>query len=109
MRQQITATATTPRQITQSVTQCLGRLQQKRQFDEAAQQDFATVRSLLETVPLATNEFDPACRRLENALHYLKYTEPGAAWYELRMVAGSLQRVEPQTREPNRQRKRQAS
>ncbi len=108
MRYELTQTASTTQQITQSVLQCLGRLQQKRQLDEAAHDDFATARAMLETMPLATDQFDLACRRLHNAQHYLRYTEPGAAWYELRMLEGSLKRAEPKVREPRRRVRRRA-
>ena len=50
MRYDIPATATTAAQITQSVNQCLGRLLQKRQLDEAAHDDFAAVRDRLEAM-----------------------------------------------------------
>ena len=64
-------------------------------MDEAAQDDFAAVRSMLEAMPLATDQFGLACTRLQNAQHYLRYTEPGAAWYELRLLASSLKNGEP--------------
>ncbi len=101
-----TQTTATSQQITQSVIQCLSRLQQKRQLDEAARDDFASARAMLESVLLPTNQFDLACRRLQNAQHYLRYTEPGAAWYELRLLAGSLKKAELTVREPNRRRRR---
>jgi len=97
-----TQTADTTQQVTKSVIQCLGRLQQKRQLDEAAHDDFSTARAMLETMLLPTDQFDLACRRLQNARHYLRYTEPGAAWYELRMLEGSLKRAETEVREPRR-------
>jgi len=103
-----TQSVDTTQQISRSILQCLERLQQKRQLDDAAHDDFATARAMLETMLLPTDEFDLACRRLQNAQHYLRYTEPGAAWYELRLVEGSLKRAEPQVREPRRRLKRQA-
>jgi hypothetical protein len=102
MRHDIPTAATTVAQITQSVNQCLGRLLQKRQLDEAARDDFAAARSMLEAMPLSTDEFGLACTRLQNAQHYLRYTEPGAAWYELRMLAGNLIRGQPPVRESHR-------
>ena len=102
MRHDIPTAATTVAQITQSVNQCLGRLLQKRQLDEAARDDFAAARSMLEAMPLSTDEFGLACTRLQNAQHYLRYTEPGAAWYELRMLASSLKNAESIAREPQR-------
>lgn len=106
MRYEFTQTATTTQKTTQSVIQCLGRLQKKRQLDDSAHDDFASVRAMLETMLLPTDQFDLACRRLQNAQHYLRYTEPGAAWYELRLLEGSLKRGEPTVREPNRRRRR---
>ncbi len=69
MRYDISATPTTVQQITQSVTQCLGRLLQKRRLDDAAHDDLATIRSMLEAMPLSTDQFGLACRRLQNAQH----------------------------------------
>ena len=100
--------ATSVAQITQSVNQCLGRLLQKRQLDEAAQDDFAAACSMLEALPISTDEFGLACTRLQNAQHYLRYTEPGAAWYELRLLASSLKNGEQQVREPQRRLRRRA-
>jgi hypothetical protein len=107
MRYDISSTTTTVAQITQSVNQCLGRLLQKRQLDEATRDDFAAARSMLEAMPLATDQFGLACMRLQNAQHYLRYTEPGAAWYELRLLASSLKHAEPIVREPQRRLRRQ--
>ena len=45
---------------------------------------------LLESLPLATSEYELAHRRLENAQRYINSKEPGAAKYELRMLAASL-------------------
>ena len=102
MHSDIPATTTTVAQTTQTVNLCLGRLLQKRQLDEAAQDDFAAACSMLEALPLSTDEFGLACTRLQNAQHYLTYTEPGAAWYELRMLASSLKHGQPNVREPQR-------
>jgi hypothetical protein len=108
MRYDIPTTATTVGQITHSVDQCLGRLLQKRHLDEAAQDDFAAVRSMLEAMPLPTDQFGLACTRLENAQHYLRYTEPGAAWYELRLLVSSLRNGEQLVGEPQRRLRRRA-
>jgi hypothetical protein len=96
-----TPSATTT-QITQAVQLCLGRLLQRRRFDEAAHDDLAAARSMLEALPLSTDEFGLACRRLQNAQHYLRYTEPGAAWYELRLLTTSLGNGHREVREPQR-------
>ena len=47
-----------------------------RPSDETAQDDFAVVRSLLEAMPLPTDQYGLACTRLQNAQRYLRYTEP---------------------------------
>ncbi len=100
MRYEIPVTSTAFVQITQSISQYLSRLLQKRCLDDAAHDDLAAVRSMLEALPLSTDEFGLACRRLQNAQHYLRYTEPGAAWYELRLLATSLGNGRREVREP---------
>jgi len=80
----------TVEQIQRSVVQCLGRLLLRRRLDEAACDGLQAARAMLESLPLATAQFDLACRRLKNAEHYLRYTEPGAARFELKLLAGSL-------------------
>jgi len=102
MRYDYPSTTATAQQITQSVVQCVTRLLQKRLLDDAAHEDFAAARSMLEALPLSTDQFDLACLRLKNAQHYLRYTEPGAAWYELRLLASSLKNGHCQVREPQR-------
>ncbi len=108
MQSDISIANTSVSQITHIVNQCLGRLLQKRRLDAVAQDDFAAVRSMLEALPLATDQFGLACTRLQNAQHYLRYTEPGAAWYELRLLASSLKNAEPAAREPQRRLRRQS-
>jgi hypothetical protein len=56
MRYGFTQTTVTTEQITQSIVQCLGRLLQKRQLDDAAHDDFASIRAMLEALPLSTIE-----------------------------------------------------
>ncbi len=102
MRYEFTQTAVPTEHITQSALQSLGRLQQKRQLDDSAHDDFATVRAMLEAMRLPTDQFGLACRRLQNAQHYLRHTEPGAARYELQLLASSLKNGEPEVREPRR-------
>jgi hypothetical protein len=108
MRYDIPSTTTTVAQISQSVHQCLGRLLQKRILDQAARDEFAAVHTMLEAMPLPTDQFGLACTRLKNAQHYLRYTEPGAAWYELRLLASSLRTGAQQVREPQRRLRRRA-
>ncbi len=94
-------TAASSHQVSHAVVQCVNRLLQKRRLDDATEQDFASARVMLDALPLSTQEYDLACRRLQNAQHYLRYIEPGAAWYELRLVARSLL-GQPEIREPRR-------
>jgi len=101
MKYEFSTGAATTQQIAQAVIQCLGRLQQKRQLDDAAHDDFAAAHSMLEAMPLSTDQFGLACTRLRNARHYLRYTEPGAARYELQLLASSLNHSRTE-REPNR-------
>ncbi len=100
-------TATTER-ITDSVLQCLERLQQKCDLDEAACDDFKTIRNALEAMPLPTDQFGLACTRLKNAQHYLRCTESGAARYELQLLFGSLKNGLTEAREPHRRIRRRA-
>ena len=102
IRYDISATATTVEQISQSVHQYLGRLLQKRVLDEAVRDEFAAARTMLEAMPLPTDQFGLACTRLKNAQHYLQYTEPGAAWYGWRLCTSSLRSDQRQVREPQR-------
>jgi len=98
----------TVEQIQRSVIQCLGRLLLRRRLDEAACDDLRAARAMLETLPLATAQFDLACRRLKNAKHYLRYAEPGAAWFELKQLAGSLKGENAgHIRTPHRRRRRE--
>lgn len=47
--------------------------------------------SVLETLPIASDEFDLARLRLKNALDYCQQGEFGAAAFELRLLRGRLQ------------------
>lgn len=55
---------------------------------------------LLESLPLATDEYQTARNRLRNAHRYLVSQERGAARYELKLLAGSLRPREVQAMEP---------
>jgi hypothetical protein len=52
--------------------------------------ELVLIAELLETLPLATEYFGLAKRRLLNARHYLDSAEFGAASYELRLLHGML-------------------
>ena len=59
------------------------------------------VRNDLERLPLATPEYDLATLRIDNARRYLASNEQGAASYELRLLAGALQKqFEPAAESP---------
>ena len=49
--------------------------------------------NFLETLPLASNEFNLAKLRLESALDYCQRSEFGAAAFELRALRGLLQKL----------------
>jgi hypothetical protein len=51
---------------------------------------FERVRARVEALPLPTETFDLALRRLHNARTYLRVGETGAAAFELRLLLGSL-------------------
>ena len=53
--------------------------------------EFIEAETLMSTLPIATGEFVAARNRLRNALQYYEGGEPGAASYELRLLAGQLQ------------------
>ncbi len=88
--QTTTQTAPTIQQVHQSVQQTLRCLMQSRNLDDRTVHTFQATRGLLESLPLSTDEFGLACTRLDNARRYLEFTEPGAARYELRLLASSL-------------------
>ncbi len=101
-------TAASSHQVSDAVVQCVNRLLQKRRLDDGAKQDFASARAMLDALPLSTHESDLASRRLQNAQHYLRYTEPGAAWYELRLVASTLMLNAGPVSEPRRRLRQRA-
>ena len=58
---------------------------------------------LLETLPLASNEFGLACTRLSNAQRYLDSAEHGAARWELNAMVQQLQaQASAEPKEPRR-------
>ena len=46
--------------------------------------------NLLESLPLAANDFEWSRRRLENAYRYIQSHEPGAGKFELNLLAGAI-------------------
>ncbi len=57
---------------------------------QAAPGHLESIARLLESLPLATQEFDLAGIRLRNARRYFQSDEIGAARYELRLLRGQL-------------------
>ncbi|MHB0955391.1 MAG: hypothetical protein ACYC0X_03335 [Pirellulaceae bacterium] len=57
---------------------------------ERANGDFGDIGDLLRSLPLASDQYALASRRLSNASRYLTAGERGAAEYELRLLEGSL-------------------
>lgn len=68
--------------------------------------DVQDVRDLLDSLPLATDEYATALNRLRNAHRYLVSQERGAARYELRLLAGSLRNQREVNVRPRRRRLR---
>ena len=69
------------------------RLQKHRQLDGTAIDELQTAVEMLTVLPLATDQYELARRRLENAEKYLTHREPGAAGYELRLLASNLKKL----------------
>jgi hypothetical protein len=76
--------------IRQAVLGHLNRLMVRIWGGMADAADFRRARANLAALPLATAEFAVALARLNNARTYLQEDEPGAATYELRLLARSL-------------------
>lgn len=65
--------------------------------------------ALLETLPLTSGEFATAHNRIRNARRYLQASEPGAARYELRLLACLLKnQLDNHPTEPRRRLRRPA-
>lgn len=71
---------------------CLADLQAQIARGTCAPHTFASLRQLLEALPLDTATFAVACNRLANARAYSQVGEFGAANYELRLLAQSMTR-----------------
>ncbi len=74
MRYEFTQADVTTEQVNQSVIQCLDRLQQKRQLDDAVHDEFSCARVMFEALPLSTDVYGLAFTRLNSRQHYLRYT-----------------------------------
>lgn len=69
------------------------RLQKHRQLGSTAIDELQAALEMLAVLPLATDQYELARRRLENAEKYLTHREPGAAGYELRLLASNLKKL----------------
>jgi hypothetical protein len=96
MEQDICLSQPTVDEIMRSATKCLVRLAAKRHFDDAVLDDFQAVRSMLDALPLSTDQYGLACTRLTNSLRYLVDAEPGAARFELQLLTTSLRLTQKQ-------------
>lgn len=99
-------TAPSIQQVHQSIQRTLGDLMRSRSLDDRTLDTFQAARDMLKSLPLSADEFGLACIRLDNARRYLEFTEPGAAWYELRMLAANLRLGADLVREPRRRMRR---
>lgn len=69
----------------------------------AVQTEMEDLAGLLETLPLASNEFGLACTRVSNAQRYLDSAERGAARWELDAMVRQLKsHAVAETKEPRR-------
>ncbi|MCO6459136.1 MAG: hypothetical protein J5I93_27825 [Pirellulaceae bacterium] len=80
--------------LARQISQGLRRLIDSPGSRTVSRQQLADSRLLLEALPMATNEFAVARRRLQNADRYLRSDEWGAARYELRLLYGMLRQYE---------------
>jgi len=106
MRYDSQSTAANLADVAHDLTRCLERLSQRRRLDDAALDDLQLAGSLLESLPLDTSQFALACGRLMNAERYLNADEPGAARFELRLLAAGITYGSGGVREPNRRLRR---
>ena len=65
-------------------------LMQRLSNKERAADELDNLRTLIESLPLASGDFGVAMNRLRNAQRYLRSDEIGAARYELRLLFGCL-------------------
>ena len=89
--------------VFQPVLNVLTRLAIKLGSDGAVDDGVDHLQSLLETLPLSSDDFGIACNRLGNARRYLESNERGAARWELNALASQLRnQANAKTREPRR-------
>lgn len=96
-----TNTRVTIDSVYKPVLATLSRLVRKLTNEDAASAEVGQLQTLLETLPLSSDEFGIACNRLSNAQRYLQSNEAGAAHWELNALANQLRgRANAKTREP---------
>jgi hypothetical protein len=83
-------TTATPDTIRHELLDAVEHLLASLRRDAEILADLQAVRDLLDSLPLATDEYHTAKNRLRNAHRYLVSHERGAARYELKLLAGSL-------------------
>jgi hypothetical protein len=96
----------TPDTIRQELLQTIEHLLQCLHRESAVLDDLQEVRDLLDSLPLASDEYATAFNRLRNAHRYLVSQERGAARYELQLLAGSLRCEREVEVRPRRRRQR---
>ena len=89
------------RQATRTLESLLAQLDQNAESNGDNGDDIVELQRLLEALPLSTEEFGLATNRLRNTSRYLRSQERGAARYELKMLARSLDRNRHQGRRPS--------
>ena len=103
LRKLQTATPDTIRQeLLQTIEHFLRCLHRK----SAVLDDLQEVRDLLDSLPLASDEYATASNRLRNAHRYLVSQERGASRHELQLLAGSLRCEREVEVRPRRRRQR---
>lgn len=71
--------------------------------ETAALEVWHETRKLVESLPLATDQYDRAVNRLSNCRRYLISSEFGAAVYELKLLVGALELRKAEIPKPKRQ------
>jgi len=88
-------------QATRSVNSLLAKLDRSTGPNDDNVGETADLQRVMEALPLSTDEFGLATNRLRNASRYLRSHERGAARYELKMLARSLDHDRHQGNRPS--------
>ena len=96
----------TPDTIRQELLQTIEHFLRCLRQDTLVLDNLQEVRGLLDSLPLASDEYGTASNRLRNAHRYLVSQEHGAARYELQLLAGSLRCERETVVRPRRRRRR---